>query len=394
MNTLIRSCLLHALALFAGICLASALAAAASTPSYLITNDDATNLSFSLNSVTFFPINANGSLGAGQQVATGGGGISGGYFPTNRIVVLNASGNQCVFASDASTSDIAAISITTLAVTGNFKGSSTDTGVSNGIGLAMNSQYLYASFTDSSNIGTFQILPSCGLSFVSDVTVGGLQSGIVDGMAVHGNIMVVTYGDGSIESFDLSSGVPVSNGDKQNSTGSQGGSSYPSGIDITQDAHFAIFGDTSTSMLVEVSDISSGKLTPTVVYKSTASINSSNVMLSPDESLLYISNTQGDQISAAFFDKTTGKLTQGCSSGGIKGESSAWSYLASMAFPSTTGTGGGVYVAEFGVPSSIAEVEVSSANGKCTMAEAPGSPVSDPNSPGLLSIAAFPPRAF
>ncbi len=45
----------------------------------------------------------------------------------------------------------------------------------------------------------------------------------------------------------------------------------------------AIFGDTSTQIVVEVSDISSGKLTPTVVYTSKAGINSSNVMLSPDE---------------------------------------------------------------------------------------------------------------
>ncbi len=186
------------------------------------------------------------------------------------------------------------------------KGSSGDTGLSNGVGLALNAQYLYASFTDSSTIGTFQIEPSCGLSFVGDVTVGGLQGGIIDGMAVHGDMLVATYGDGSIESFSLASVMPVSNGDKQNSTGSRGGNSYPSAVDITQDGRFALFGDTSTSTMIEVSDISSGKLSPTVVYQSPTSINSSNIMLSPDETLLYISNTQGDRITAAFFDSESG----------------------------------------------------------------------------------------
>src|SRR5208283_3105052 len=160
-----------------------------------------------------------------------------------------------------------------------------------------------ASFTDDSTIGTFQVKPGCKLSFVGDTAVGGLQGGTIDGMVLHGNIMVVTYGDGSIESFDISAGTPVSNGDEQNSTGySHGGNTYPSGVDITQDGHYTIFGDTSVSTVVEVSDISSGKLTPTVVYRLGKGINSSNILLSPDETLLYISNNQSGTITAAFFD--------------------------------------------------------------------------------------------
>ncbi len=260
--------------------------------------------------------------------------------------------------------------------------------------MAMNSQYLYASFTDSNTIGTFKVQPGCKLKFLSDITVGGLQGGTIDGMVLHGNMMVTTYGDGSIESFNISAGVPVSNGDEQNSTGSRGGNTYPNGIDITQDGHFAIFGDTATSTIVEVSDISSGKLTPTVVYHLGSAQSSSNIMLSPDETLLYISNTQGDRITAAFFDTGTGTLTKGCVSGTLKGYVTDWSYLGSLALQQTTGTGGTVYVAEFGGPSSIAEIKVTSAGGKCTLKESPKSPAPDPNSPGLLSIGAFPPRPF
>jgi len=328
------------------------------------------------------------------KVLTGRGGIAGGYFGAKRVSVLDDGKAECVYAAQAAGGEVEGIDVKTLRIGGHAVGSKNDTGASNGIGLAVNGHYLYASFTDFSTIGTFQLKTGCKLNFVGDITVGGLQGGTIDGMAVHGNIMVATYGDGSIESFNISAGVPVSNGDEQNSTGSRGGNTYPSGIDITQDGHFAIFGDTATSTIVEVSDISSGKLTPTVVYHLGKGISSSNILLSPDETLLYISNTQGDKITAAFFDKGMGKLSKGCASGNLKGYVTNWSYLGSLALEKPTGTGGMVYVAEFGAPSSIAEIKVTSAGGKCTLKESSRSPVADPNSPGLLSIGVFPPRPF
>jgi hypothetical protein len=331
-----------------------------------------------------------------ETVPTGGYGIGGGYFGANRLAVLDSSSNQCVFASEATTGDVVGIAVSTLTAVSSTFGSENDTGASNGIGLAMNGQYLYASYTDSSNIGTFQIQPNCSLTFINDVAVLGLQGGIVDAMAAHGNILVVTYGDGSIGSFNISGGTPVSNGDEQNSTAAiaANGATYPSSIDITEDGHFALFGDTSTATVVEVSDISSGKLTQTIVNQNAFGISSSNIMLSPDETMLYISGTQGDRVLAAFFDKNTGQLSGGCTSNLVKGYSLRWSYLGGLALESTTGNGGGVYVAEFGAPSPIAMVQVNSSGGKCGMKESSHSPVLDPNSPGLFSIGTFPPRPF
>jgi 6-phosphogluconolactonase (cycloisomerase 2 family) len=387
-----RSWLLRVTALLVGICVASGFAAGASKPHYIVTNDDVPPRN--PTSVSFYTVAANGLLTLKKQVQTGGIGIAGGYFAANRVNVLDDGSAECVYASQATSSNIVGVVIKTLKVGGHATGSKNDTGMSNGVGLAMNSQYLYASFTDSNTIGTFKVLPGCKLKFVSDVDVAGLQGGTIDGMVIHGNIMVTTYADGSIESFNISAGVPVSNGDEQNSTGSRGGNTYPNGIDITKDGHFAIFGDTATSTIVEVSDISSGKLTPTVVYHLGSGISSSNILLSPDETLLYISNTQGDKITAAFFDASTGTLSKGCVSGNLKGYVNDWSYLGSLALEKTTGTGGTVYVAEFGAPSSIAEIKVTSAGGKCTLKESPKSPVSDPSSPGLISIGSFPPRPF
>lgn len=381
-------------AMLLAVCLMAGIAEAASSAHYVVTNDDSTG-NYIENSVTFYQVEADGSLTLERKVSIGVTGIAGGYFPANRVVVLDADNNECVFASDAATGIVAGID-DTLKLRTSVKGSTGDTGLSNGVGLAVNGQYLYASFTDDGNIGTFQIQPDCGLNFMGDTTVGGLQGGVIDAMAVHGETLIATYGDGSIESFNLSSGMPVSNNDKQNSTAytASQGATYPSAIDITQDGHYAIFGDTSTAASVEVSDLSSGQLTATKVYQTPLGINSSNIMLSPDETLLYAVNTQGDRLSAAFFDKNTGTVSSGCSSGLIKGYSKNWSYLAGLAMATNTGTGSEVYVAEFGAPSSIAMIRVTAAAGQCSLQEAPNSPASDPNSPGLLSIASFPPRSF
>ncbi|MGD0515344.1 MAG: hypothetical protein ABSA29_18735 [Terriglobales bacterium] len=387
-----RSCLPRAIAVLLAFCFASGVAVGADKPHYIVTNDDVPpSLA---TSVTFYTVATTGQLAMKAKILTGRGGIGGGYFAANRVNVLDSGNAECVYASDAQTGEIQGIDVATLKIAGHANGSKQDTGASNGIGLAMNSKYIYASFTDFSTIGTFEVQPGCKLSFVGDITVAGLQGGVVDGMVIHGDIMVVTYGDGSIQSFNISAGVPVSNGDEQNSTGSSRGNTYPSGVDITQDGHYAIFGDTSPFTVVEVSDISSGKLTPTVFYRLGNAKNSSNILLSPDESLLYISNNQSGNITAAFFDKSTGKVSRGCVSRPLKGFVTDWSYTASLALEEITGTGGMIYVAEFGAPSSIGEVEVKSASGKCTLTESSRSPIADPNSPGLLSIGAFPPRPF
>jgi 6-phosphogluconolactonase (cycloisomerase 2 family) len=384
--------LARAAALVAWLLILSASALAAT--SYIVTNDD-TGFPF-ITGVSFYTIDPGGVLTLNGQVQTGGYGIGGGYFGANRVVALNNGQQECVFASEATTGDIVGIRVHSLKLEGRASGSATDAGTSNGIGLVASDRYLYASFTDTNTIGTFKVEPDCGLSFLSDVSVAGLAGGIVNAVAIHGNMMIATYSDGSLESFDIAGGIPASHGDLQYSTAavSSQGATYPNSIDITSDGHYAIFGDTSTSMVVEVSDISSGQLTPTLVHTSTAGISSSNVMLSPDETVVYVINTQGAAVTALFFDKSTGGLSGGCTSPAIRGLSANWSYLAGLALVNETGNGGGVYVAEFGSTSGIALVRLSVSGRKCALEEVPQSPFVDPNTQGLLSIVAFPPRAF
>lgn len=367
---------------------------AAAQVQYVVTNDDAT---FPLPmGVSVFSVASNGALTLAQQVRTGGQGIGGGYFGAKRVVVLDNSSQQCIYASEAGTGDIVGITISNFARASSTFGSATDTGLSNGIGLVLNGQYLYASFTDSSTIGMFAVEPGCGLMFVNDVPVSGLRGGIVNAMAIHGNMLITTCTDGTIQSFDISNGTPVSNGDHQLSTATvtSKDATYPNSIDITSSGRFAIFGDTSTATVIEVSDISSGKLKKTVVYQSSDGISSSNLMLSPDETILYVVNTQGDAVTAYFFNSSNGVLTSGCKSDRVRGLSANWSYLASTGTLSLSGNGGGVYVAEFGSVSGIAMLELTISNGTCTLREAKGSPYVDHNSFGLLSIATIPPRSF
>jgi hypothetical protein len=367
------------------------------SPIYVMTNDDSPIHSY----VSFYL--AGGTQGAPtltyqKSVNTFGLGIGGGFFGTPRVTLLPDSSAQCLYASDAATGDVAAVNIQAQHLVGNFSASSNDSGTGNGIGMVMNENYLYAGYTLSNTIATFAIGAGCQLSFLGDITVTPLNGGWVAGMALNGNMLVVTYIDGSIQSFNTANGIPMSNNDEQNAAGFAA-AFFPDGVDITQDGHFAIFADAAVPTTVEISDLSSGKLAPTVKYTLGVStnavgpeINSATIRLSPDESLLYIGNSQSGNVTAAFFNKNTGKVLPGCASQQLSGFYNPWSYIGSLATRDTTGTGNVLYAAEFG--SSIAIINVTSTGTTCTLTESSASPVGDDFSPGLLSIQVFPPRPF
>jgi hypothetical protein len=122
-------------------------------------------------------------------------------------------------------------------------------------------------------------------------------------------------------------------------------------------------------------------------------LSSTTVRLSPDESLLYVGNSDGGTVSAAFFDKRTGRVTRSCTSSTLRYFYNPWGYVGSLATRDTAGPGGLLYVAEFGFTSSyIGFLEVQSDGITCALSEASNSPVE--LSGGLLSIQVFPPRPF
>jgi hypothetical protein len=387
--------------------LMSAVGSVAGTPpgqtTFVITNEDA----IFANNVSFFA--AGGTVGSptlsfDSRLSIGGEGIGGGFFGLSRVAMLADPSAQCVYASNAGTGDISGVVLATRQLAGQFSASPTDVGDASGIGLVVAPNYVYAAYTSSNTIATFSVLPGCQLSFVDDTPAAGLNGGSVAGMAIHGNMLVVAYGDGSIESFNVANGLPVSNADAQNSSGfvASLGLDFPEGVDITQDGHYAIFGDSSIATKVEVSDISSGKLAPTVLYTVPGighavgrGVNSASVRLSPDQTMIFLGNNDGGSVSAAFFNAQTGVVRGGCTSPSLQGFYNPWAFTGSVVTRDTTGTGGVLYVAEHGSPSSfIGILNIASDGTHCTLSEAPASEVPVQLSDGLLSITVYPPRSF
>lgn len=172
--------------------------AVAQTSRNLVTNDD----NPAGNTATFYSLGANGNPTQVAVVPTGGLGGDGGYFALPRVSVARGNG-ECVYVANGASSDITSIFESTLTVAGTFKAGLQDSGP---IGLAMNGRGLYAGFQHSDTIAAFGIGANCTLQLLGDVSV----SGVPDGMKIYGNLLVVAYVDGFIESFDLTGGVPVS----------------------------------------------------------------------------------------------------------------------------------------------------------------------------------------
>jgi hypothetical protein len=147
---------------------------------------------------------------------------------------------------------------------------------------------------------------------------------------------------------------------------------------------------------VEVSDISLGKLAPTIDYGGSggglgSGDDSNNIRLSSDESLLYISVNYSGEVAAAFFDKVSGTLSEGCNSGPVRDYGKNGGIATGIGAKVIAGRGDMIYLAEEageGLPS-IAFIAVDSKQGKCRLTEAKGSPVMDPYGGNMTSFRVF-----
>src|SRR5580658_734531 len=245
---------------------------------YLIANDNQ-----EINTATFFEIGGTPTaptLTLLVAVETEGAGDISNTAAAKTVNVAKVGKEACAFISNVKSGNITGIVIPSQKYAGIFSASTTDTGLT---GLVSNGTYLYAAYNSSKTIATFQMGADCSLSFVADVPAAGLAGDAVSGMALHGGILVVVYGDGSIESFSVSAGVPVPNDDEQYTSGYNKGYRAFS-VDISKNGQYAVFGDNTghAPTAVEVSDISSGKLTGTNLYDNLGTgTASSDVLFSP-----------------------------------------------------------------------------------------------------------------
>lgn len=346
-----------------------------------------------------------------SQVYTGGFGSYGGYFGLPRVASAPDVNTNCVYVSNSGDNTISPMLLNSQTFVGPYSGSPSDNGVPNGIGMAVNANYLYAGYSTSQTIGVFSTSPGCALTFLQDVPAAGKNSGGPTGIAVNNNILVVTYGDGSIQSFDVTNGIPTPNHDLQNSLGFSGPvtglnsplGNIPNGVDLSQDGRWAIFGDTSTLSLIEVSSLftfAHEQLARTrTFYTLGTSVDAGDVRLSPDGTLLYAVNNESGTVTASFFNTATGLLTRGCTSPPLR-NFNLLPWYGQIATRDTTGTGKVLYVAEFGryvdesgPPSAVGILTITVNGNTCTLAESPNSPVNVPLS-GALSLGAYPPRPY
>ncbi len=381
-------------------------------PTYVITNEDwgfpqNTQYSVYLASGTD---NAP-SLTLQSTILTADYGSFGGFFGTPRIASAPDLNTNCIYLSNSGDNTITSVALNTQAIVGTFSGSPGDSGISDGIGLTVNANYLYAGYGDSQSIGVFSTSPGCGLTYLQSLPAAGKNGGSPTGIAVRNNILVVSYGDGSIQSFDVTHGIPTPNNDLQNSLGFAGPvtglnsplGNIPNGVDISQDGRWAIFGDTSTLSLVEVSSLFTFAHTQLArtraFYNLGTNVDAGDVHLSPDGTLLYAVNNESGTVTAAFFNTATGLLTRGCVSPVLQGFNTR-PWYGQIVTRDTTGTGKVLYVAEFGrsideqrVQSAIGILTITVNGNSCTLAESPNSPVIL-TWPGTLSLGAYPPRPY
>ena len=124
-------------------------------------------------------------------------------------------------------------------------------------------------------------------------------------------------------------------------------------------------------------------------------VNSGAIRLSPDQSLIFIGNNDGGSVTAAFFNATTGRVGTSCSSLRLTGYYNPWAFTGSLVTRDNTGTGGVLYVAEYGFAGSyIGILNIASNGSTCTLTESAATEVPALLSDGLLSITVYPPRSF
>lgn len=361
----------------------------AQTGHYVVTNNDPSSAA---NSATIFKLEGT-SLDSVKVLQTGGNGGGGGDFALVRIVLAGSGANQCLFVGDAGTSDIAAFAGPTLMKVGNYTdpdGNSDGFGYS--MGLAVRGKALFAAYGVSANIGVFEIQAGCKLKLLGTYNNAPEQS--VAGMRVtpDGKTLVAGYGYGAnlVDSFSISStGVLTENGPYAALNG-------PAGVDITSDGKYAVFGDaTGGTTQIEVYPINSnGTLGTETSFGGDGSLgagqDSSNPWLSPNGKFLYVSNNLSKQVTSLGFSESP----LGISYVGITTLNDGPSIISigGLTTASSSGNGGGIYVAEFSSPNGLVGLLQINSDGSTT--EEAGSPYNNGTSSALLSLAAYPPRPF
>ena len=270
------------------------LAVPAAAQQYIVTND---NASGSTNSATVLKVSNAGQVKVLQTYSTGGPAAGGAFFALTGVATAHVGTNTCVFVSNGGNSTIAAFTLsTTTGVLTAVAGSPFSYGVTgaqtSGIGLAVAAnKFLYAGNSISVSISAIRINSSCALRGLKTYSVAGPPDGLR--VTPNGKYLIAAY-LGQVDSFQINptSGALTEIGPLV----SQGTSA---GVEISCDSTTAYFGDAGTDIQVEVYSIgSTGQLSLLNNFTDSHGVNSNGLVLSPDGSTLYVSNTMSNQVTA------------------------------------------------------------------------------------------------
>jgi 6-phosphogluconolactonase (cycloisomerase 2 family) len=257
---------------------------------YLYTNDSI-QFDSGNNSVTAYKVRPTGVVTVIKSYPTGGLGSNGSYFAMNNTAAAQTISNQCVFASDAYSNDIAAYTADmnngTLKAVAHSPFKSGGSGTGREIGLAVSNtsgkQFLFAGNPLSNTISSFQVNSNCSLKLHKTLTVAGPPIGL---KATHDGKYLISAYLGQVDSFKVSSTGSLT---ELGPVSTQGAAA---GVEIGCDNSTVYFGDAANNMQVEVFSLSSkGKLKELKNFVSSKAVNSNNLLLSADGKTLFVSNT-------------------------------------------------------------------------------------------------------
>jgi hypothetical protein len=342
------------------------------------------------------------TLVTAPTLQTNGWGIGGTYFGTNAQALATVGSNVCIFVSDPGSDDIAAFTAGNFSnpqKVGNYSDPS-GSGAYLGTTLAVRGSHLFVGYTATVNIGVFTINSDCSLTLANAASKTPVPAPI-DGLAVSpdGRTLIATYAQSEpgVGSFAISGTTLTPKGPYNTTVGT-------AGVDITKDSKYAVIGEYGgTFPQVEIFPINSdSSLGSGAAYSfPQGGFNSNNVMLSPDETRLYITNNSSFQVTTLAFDEKAGpgkQLTFFCISSPLRTPSgNSPAYASGIATAEPTGKGGYLYVIGASYNSSFiieAAVSLLQIPTDTCPAEVTGSPFLLPAGSSATTPSAYPPRPF
>jgi hypothetical protein len=367
----------------AAVSILAALLTADAHAQSVITDNDPDRIT---NTATWMEL-SGGVLTSHATLATKGWGLGFSAFGTNAQAVAKVGSNMCIFISDPGSDDITAFNATTYV--GQYTDSS-GSGAWSGIALAVHGTTLYAGYSASVNIGIWTINADCSLTLARNASATPTWAPVDDiAIAPNGATLIATYGYQNVDSFAIS-GATLTEKGPFTAIG------YTAGIDITKDSKYAIVGDFSANQTeVEILPINANStLGATDNYViAQGGLDSNNVWLSPDQTLLYVSNNVSIQVTTLNFKESAAagkRLTFDCLIS-LNTTGRTITYSGGLATQAASGVGGYLYVTEAGNPSGMALLKLT--KGQCPV-EVSVSPFDNAAGVVPVTVTVYPPRPF